>query len=170
MATPATMDSTYRQTPLLFERAGARFERVLPGRAGAWLAEAHVDRSAAFGDLDADGDVDVVVGERGGPVRVLENDGARGHHLIVELRDGRPGFGNRHGLGSRLVLRQAGVAQARWIFSGGGFQSASAPYAHFGLPDAGPISLEITWPDGRSQTLHGVKVDQHLVVERPTSP
>ena len=105
-ATIETMDSTYRQTPLLFERAGARFERVLPDRAGPWLAEAHVDRSAAFGDLDGDGDVDVVVGERGGPVRVLENDGARGHWLSVALADRRAGVGNRHGLGSRVVLRQ----------------------------------------------------------------
>jgi hypothetical protein len=166
MATPETMDSTYRQTPLLFERDGARFERASAERAGAWLAEAHVDRSAAFGDLDGDGDVDIVVGERGGPIRVLENDGARGHHVIVELRDRRPGIGNRHGLGSKVALRQGGGAQTRWIFSGGGFQSVSAPYAHFGLPAGDPVSLEITWSDGLKQRLDAVKPDQHLVVER----
>jgi hypothetical protein len=159
------MDSDYRQTPLLFERTEARFERVTADRAGPWLAATHVDRSAAFGDLDGDGDVDIVVGERAGPVRVLENDGAGGHFLIVELRDGRPGVGNRHGFGSRIVLRQDGTTRTRWIFSGGGFQSVSAPYAHFGLPGPGPVSLEITWPDGRSQKLGGVKPDQRLVVD-----
>lgn len=156
-ATLETMDSTYRQTPLLFERAGARFERVLPDRAGPWLAEAHVDRSAAFGDLDGDGDVDVVVAERAGPLRVLENDGARGSSLTVSLADRRPGIGNRHGLGTKVVLHQGGVVQTRWIVSGGSFQSASAPVAHFGLADdSREISLEVTWSDGAVQKLERV--------------
>jgi hypothetical protein len=165
-ATIETMDSTYRQTPLLFERAGARFERVLPDRAGPWLAEAHVDRSAAFGDLDGDGDVDVVVGERGGPVRVLENDGARGHWLSVALAD-RRGVGNRHGLGSKVVLRQGTTTQTRWIVSGGSFQSASAPVAHFGLGGGGgPVSLEVTWSDGTVQRVENVAVDRATTVDR----
>lgn len=155
-ATPDTMDSTYRQTPLFFERAGARFERVTAERAGAWLAEAHVDRSAAFGDLDGDGDVDVVVAERGGPIRILENDGARGRALAVSLRDRRPGVGNRHGLGSKVVLRQGDAVQTRWIVSGGSFQAVSAPVAYFGLPGAGDAALEVTWSDGTVQKLERV--------------
>jgi hypothetical protein len=163
-ATVETMDSAYRQTPLLFERTGPRFERVLPDRAGPWLGEAHVDRSAAFGDLDGDGDVDVVVGERGGPVRVLENDGARGHWLSVALLDRR---GNRHGIGSRVVLRQGGTTQTRWIFGGGTFQSASAPVAHFGLGEnGGPVALEVTWSDGTLERVDGVAVGRTVVVER----
>jgi hypothetical protein len=151
-----TMDSTYRQTPLLFERAGARFERVLPDRAGPWLAEPHVDRSAAFGDLDGDGDVDVVVAERGGPIRILENDGGRGPAVAVSLADKRPGVGNRHGLGSKVVLRQGGAVQTRWIVSGGSFQAVSAPVAYFGLPIAGEASLEVTWSDGTVQKVERV--------------
>jgi len=166
VATPETMDSTYRQTPLLFERAGGRFERVDADRAGPWLAEAHVDRSAAFGDLDGDGDIDIVVGELNGRVRVLQNDGAGGHHLIVELADRRPGVGNRHGLGSRIALRQGGAAQTRWVFSGGSFQAASAAYAHFGLPTGDPVELDITWSDGVRQKLEDVRVDRHMVVDR----
>jgi hypothetical protein len=166
MATPETMDSTYRQTPLLFERAGARFERVDAARAGAWLAEAHVDRSAAFGDLDGDGDIDMVVGELNGPVRLLRNDGAAGHHLIVELADRRPGVGNRHGLGSRIALRQGDARETRWVFSGGSFQAASAPYAHFGLPTADPVQLDVTWSDGVRQKVDDVRVDRRVVVDR----
>ena len=165
-ATPETMDSTFRQTPLLFERTGARFERVDAARAGAWLGETHVDRSAAFGDLDGDGDVDMVVGELNGPVRVIENDGAGAHHLVVELADRRAGVGNRHGLGSRVVLRQGAATQTRWIFSGGSFQAASAAYAHFGLPTADPVRLEVTWSDGVRQALEDVGVDRRLVVDR----
>jgi hypothetical protein len=165
-ATPETMDSTFRQTPLLFERAGARFERVDAARAGAWLAETHLDRSAAFGDLDGDGDIDMVVGELNGPVRVIENDGAGAHHLIVELADRRPGVGNRHGLGSRVVLRQGAATQTRWVTSGGSFQAASAAYAHFGLPTADPVRLEVTWSDGVRQTVEDARVDRRLVVDR----
>jgi enediyne biosynthesis protein E4 len=150
-ASADTMDSTYRQAPLLFERAGARFERVLPDRAGAWLAEAHVDRSAAFGDLDGDGDVDVVVAERAGPIRILENDGARGPSLAVSLWDRRPGVGNRHGLGSKVVLRQGDHVQTRWLVSGGSFQAVSAAVAHFGLAGEGASTIEVTWSDGMVQ-------------------
>jgi len=165
-ATLETMDSTYRQTPLLLSRVGPRFQRIGAEAAGAWLAEAHVDRSAAFGDLDGDGDIDIVVGELNGHVRVLENDGAGGHYLIVELSDRRPGIGNRHGLGSKLVLRRGDATDTRWIFSGGSFQAASAPYAHFGLASDREVSLDVTWPDGRTQKLDHVRVDQHLIVER----
>jgi hypothetical protein len=165
-ATPETMDSTFRQTPLLFERTGARFERVDAASAGAWLAETHVDRSAAFGDLDGDGDVDMVVGELNGPVRVIENDGAGAHHLVVELADRRHGIGNRHGLGSRVVLWQGGASQARWVFSGGSFQAASAAYAHFGLKTADPVHLEVTWSDGVRQAVEDVRVDRRVVVDR----
>ena len=165
-ATPETMDSTYRQTPLLFERVGPRFERVDAARAGPWLAETHVDRSAAFGDLDGDGDIDMVVGELNGPVRVIENDGAGGHSLVVELADRRPGAGNRHGLGSRVVLRQGQALQTRWIFSGGSFQAASAAYAHFGLPTAERARIDVTWSDGARQTVEDVEVDRRVVVDR----
>jgi enediyne biosynthesis protein E4 len=163
-ATLDTMNSTWRQTPLLFERKGARFERATAETAGSWLGEAHVDRSAAFGDLDEDGDVDVVVAELNGPVRVLENDGARGHFLVVELE--QKGVGNARGLGSRVVLRQGDATQTRWITSGGSFQAASAPLAHFGLTSDRRVDVEVVWPDGARQAVSDVPVDRRFVVRR----
>jgi hypothetical protein len=160
------MDSTYHQTPLLFERDGARFERVGAERAGPWLAEAHVDRSAAFGDLDGDGDVDVVVAERGGPVRVLENDGAKGPFAAIALLDARPRAGNRHGIGSKVVLRQGARAQTRWIVGGGSFQAASTTAAHFGVAAGEPISVEVTWSDGAVQRMDRVPPGRVTTIER----
>ena len=166
-ATIETMDSTYRQTPLVFRRAGPRFERVLADTGGAWLSETHCDRSAAFGDLDGDGDIDIVVGELNGPVRILRNDSAGGHWLIVELADGRPGIGNHRGLGARIDLKCGADAQTRWLFTGGSFQSTSAPYAHFGLREKKKCALDVRWPDGLEQHLDDVAPDQHLIVHRP---
>ncbi|HET9317156.1 MAG TPA: ASPIC/UnbV domain-containing protein, partial [Vicinamibacteria bacterium] len=91
------------------------------------------------------------VAERGGPVRILENDGERGPSLAVSLRDGRPGVGDGHGLGSKVVLRQGHAVQTRWIVSGGSFQGVSAPVAYFGLAGEGAATIEVTWPDGTVQ-------------------
>jgi hypothetical protein len=164
-ATMTSMDSDYEQVPLLFERVGKRFERVTDPRAGAFLHEPRRDRAAAFGDLDGDGDVDVVVGELNGPIRVLRNDAAAAPWLIVELRD-RVSRGNHRGLGARLALDAGGTVQHRWIYSGG-YQSANPPRAHFALPaGAPPATLEITWPGGVVQRVEGVVPNTHLVVER----
>ncbi len=175
-ATRASMDSDARQPPLLFEREGPRFRAVSGTDAGPWLAEAHVDRSAAFGDLDRDGDTDVVVGERAGPVRVLRNDGGGGNRgsasrpsLTVALRDVRARTGNPRGLGARVVLHGPGGPVSRWILSGGSYLAASAPEAVFALSgDPGssePRELEVFWPDGLVQRV-AVRQPGLFVVER----
>jgi hypothetical protein len=152
---------------MLFERAGRRFELVDTDRAGDCMIEAHVDRSMVAGDLDLDGDMDLAIGELNGPLRVLANDGAgKGDWLIVELRE-RDGVGNRHAIGAMVVLTQGSTQQRRWIVGGGGFQSTSAQYAHFGLgAAAAEVAITITWPDGVAQTIEGVEPNQHLIVRR----
>ncbi len=164
-ATRATMDATYAQTPLLFARSSSRFTLVDAAQAGPWLAEEHVDRSAAFGDLDNDGDPDVVVGGVNEKLRVLRDD-AQGAWLIVELDDRRPRIGNRRGLGARIVVTTGSLVQTRWITSGGSYQAASAPYAMIGLPGAQSSSVDVVWPDGMKQHVDGIASNQHVVLPR----
>ncbi|MBK7641604.1 MAG: VCBS repeat-containing protein [Planctomycetes bacterium] len=166
-ATLATMNADFKETPLLFARNGARFERVEAKTAGDWLAEVHADRSAVFGDLDGDGDLDVIVGELDGKLRVLRNDASGGHWLEVALHDARKGSKNHRGLGAKITLTAGSSKQTRWIFSGGSYQAANSMRAHFGLVDASKVALEVCWPDGTVQPIADVAIDRKLVVEHP---
>jgi hypothetical protein len=154
-ATRATMDSEYEQVPLLFERRGGRFERLKPETAGAWLGEAHRDRTLVFGDLDDDGDIDVIVAELNGPLRLLRNDligpdsdPKAAPWVIVELDD-RRSPGNRRGLGAVVECRAGDLLQRRWIYGGGPFMSNAVAMAHFGVPGAAEaVEISVVWPDG----------------------
>jgi hypothetical protein len=159
-ATMKTMDSRYRQVPLLFERDGSRFTRVTDSQTGAFLDEPRSSRAAAFGDLDGDGDVDAVIGELNGPIRVLRNDCPGGTWLVVEPKTDR----GASAIGCRVEVEAAGVVQRRWVISGG-YQSANAAEACFGIPQGtSSAEVRITRPDGRFQRLEGVAVNQHLLV------
>lgn len=176
-ATPELMDSTWRQPPLLFLREGRRFERVAaPPTATdphAWLATPRLDRAAAFGDLDGDGDVDAVVLELNAPARILESlaaDRRSGRGFTVHLRDERPGTPNRRGLGAEITITAgpAGdpVTRHRWLFTGGGFQSTSAPEVHVAVPEPGPVRIDVRWPDGVLQRVTVPEPGPRVVIRR----
>jgi hypothetical protein len=167
-ATIETMDSAALQPPAVWRRDGDRFQFVDPGdprdagllAVNPWLAEPHRDRSAVFADLDLDGDVDIVIAEHNGPLRLLENrhvpDAGAGDDWLVV----RP----VPATGAEVVVGSAdGGTQRRWIRGGGPFQSNAAPEAHFGMPgsDEGPVSVEVRWPDGtvkQTAVLRGERV------------
>jgi len=158
-ATCEVMDAEYAEPPLLHVRDGSSFRLADAADAGDWLAAAHCDRGAAFGDLDADGDVDIVVLELNGPIRVLRNECRDADWLSVETE---PTV-----LGTRIELITGETRQTRWIHSGGGFASSSAQDARFGLPSPhGDITLNVTWPDGTREQHTGVAPNQRLVLKR----
>ncbi len=168
----ASLGHDRAQPPLYFEREGRRFRRAAPS--AAWLTDSHVDRGAAFGDLDRDGDVDCVVAGLNAPLRLLRNETVPGPRwLSVGLSDERPGQANRRGYGARVTLTAGGQVQRRWIYSGGSYQSASAPEAFFGLPSeaagaadaAGSLALTVRWADG-TETEARASAGDHRIVRR----
>jgi hypothetical protein len=119
---------------------------------------------AAAGDLDADGDMDVVTSSERGGVHVWENRAARaGSWLGV-----RPLEGGHIAVGSRIVVRHPGggerVEDLYGTFGTGGH---SALRAHFGLgEEAGPVTVDVRWPDGTWSTFPEIAVDQHVDLTR----
>ena len=164
----ATVDpsQSYRQSAQLFWNAGAE-EGFVPVEADATgdLARPLVGRGSAFADIDADGDLDVVLTQIAGPPLLLRNDQAEGHHwLRLELRAQPP---NREAIGARVELTAGGVTQRRQVMPTRSYLAQVERVLTFGLGEVDRVdSVKIVWPDGSEQTLQDLEVDRMQVVEQ----
>lgn len=156
----------YKQPPLLFHnQENGRFLDVSQA-AGPDFVRPMVARGAAYGDLDDDGDLDVVVTTNGGPAHVFRNDGANRNHWITIRTVGTKT--NRDGLGAVVTVKSASGAQTQTVHSGSSYCSQSQLALTFGLKqDAKVDAIEIKWPSGVAQKLGPQAVDRIVTVTEP---
>jgi enediyne biosynthesis protein E4 len=157
---------TWAQRPLVFRnRDGKRFDPV-PAATGSGLAVVKSARGAAFGDIDNDGDLDVVLNNIDATPTLLINRGTGDNHwLLIKVVGG--GKVPRDGIGSVVVCTVGGQRLRGRVASGESYQSQSDLRVHFGLGKATRIEkLEVYWPDGTVQTVPVPSVDRIVNASR----
>jgi hypothetical protein len=161
----ASASTTYTQRILLFhnERNGTFAE--VAASCGDALMLRRVSRGAAFGDIDNDGDVDVVINNLDGAPVVLRNDGGNSNNWISIKTVGAKK--NRDALGALVKVTADNLVQLREVYSGGSYISQNDTRLHFGLGKKNRIdSIEIRWPSGgKTEVFRDVAVNQFLVIE-----
>jgi hypothetical protein len=156
----------YLQPLLLLKQVDGKFVNI-SAQSGKIFTERWASRGAAFGDLDNDGDIDIVLETCGGPAYVLRNDGGNQNTWIgLDLRGTKS---NRDAIGAKVKLTsESGKVQYAMVTTTASYQSAQDKRLIFGIGQEKSVrSIDITWPSGIKQKIENPEVRKTLqVVEK----
>ena len=140
-------------------------------KSGKWITKDKTTSGAtAMGDLDNDGDIDLVVNNINAPVLVYENTiNKKSNYLKIKFNYVKP---NAFGIGAKVFSYNKGEIQYKELYTVRGFQSSSEPMIHFGYGNEKVIdSIKIIWPNKTYQNIKNILVNQTLVISpKKTKP
>jgi hypothetical protein len=159
----ASVGTTYRQRMLLFHNQHDGTFAEVAAEAGAALMTPRASRGLAFGDLDNDGFIDVVVNNLDGKPTILKNDGAS-HNNWITIKLVGSGK-NRDAIGARVKIVSGDLIQWDEVHAGGSYLSSNDPRLHYGLQKKTKVDLiEVHWPDGKLESVANVPANNFLVI------
>jgi hypothetical protein len=153
----------YAEPPHLFHNLrNGKFDEVTAA-SGRAFASPRVARGAAYGDINNDGALDVVVTTNGGPAVLFRNAGAKNHSLRVKLVGTKS---NRDGIGAVVRVTAGSDAQTAMLRSGSSYLSSSELVLTFGLAGHEQAdAIEVRWPSGQVDRASNVAADQIITVK-----
>jgi hypothetical protein len=155
----------YREPILLYRNKGDRTFDEIADSAGLNDGAMYSRRGIAFGDVNNDGNIDVVIFNVGAPPSLFLNDTKNSNHRALFKLVGTKS--NRGAVGARITITSATRSQMEEVKAGSGYISTSDPRLHFGLAgDTMMEKVEIRWPNGIVETLRSVPADAiYTIVE-----
>ncbi|HEV2765605.1 MAG TPA: CRTAC1 family protein [Pyrinomonadaceae bacterium] len=136
---------------------------------GSPFLEKRAARGAAFGDVDNDGDVDIVVNNLGAPAQLLRNDGGNAANAVLIKLAGVKS--NRDGVGARVRVVSGDLSQKDEVRSGDSYLSQSDLRLHFGLEKRAKVDLiEVRWPSGATDRVTSAKVNHVITIKEGQGP
>jgi enediyne biosynthesis protein E4 len=155
---------SYRQPRLLHRNNRDGTFTEVSADFGTTLTELRASRGVAFGDLDNDGDVDLLVADLDGPPQLLRNDNGNANNSILIKTVGVKS--NRSGIGARVKVVSGDMTQVDEVRSGDSYISQSDQRLHFGLEKRTKVDLiEVRWPSGNIDKITNVGVNRIIVIK-----
>ena len=154
----------YRQPRLLHRNNRDLTFTEVSAEFGAVLTENRVSRGVAFGDIDNDGDVDLLIADLDGPPQLLRNDGGNTNNSLLVKTIGVKS--NRTGAGARVTVVSGDLTQTDEVRSGDSYISQSDLRLHFGLEKRTKIdSIQVRWPSGTVDKISNVGVNRIVTIK-----